>query len=118
MAKAKYNTKKTSALNKRSNRRKGTVVRQLRVINLHSLCGVAPGPLDVLLIVTRGRRTRLFYKVYNALLGFDATAQGYLIEAVALYHSGESVTYTDFPHVNAVLRRLYKAIDAALAAGE
>ena len=115
---SKINTKKTSALNKRSNRRKGTVVRQLRLINLHSLCGVDRGALDVLLVVTRGRRTRLFYKVYNALLGFDATAQGYLIEAVALYHSGESVTYTDFPHVNAVLRRLYKAVDAALAAGE
>ena len=110
--------RKASALNKRSNRRKGTVVRQLRVINLHSLCGVAPGPLDVLLIVTRGRRTRLFYKVYNALLGFDATVQAYLVECVALFHSGEFVTYTDFPHVNAVLRRLYRAVDASLAAGE
>jgi hypothetical protein len=56
--------------------------------------------------------------VFNALLGFDATAQGYMIEALALYHSGESMTYTDFPHVNAVLRRLYRAVDAALAAGE
>lgn len=115
---SKIYTRKAYALNKQSNRRKGTVIRQLRVINLQSLCGVDQGALDVLLIVTRGRRTRLFYKVYNALLGFDATAQGYLIEAVALYHSGESVTYTDFPHVNAVLRRLYKAVDAALAAGE
>ena len=115
---SKIYTRKAYALNKQSNRRKGTVIRQLRVINLQSLCGVNRGVLDVLLIVTRGRRTRLFYKVYNALLGFDATAQGYLIEAVALYHSGESVTYTDFPHVNAVLRRLYKAVDAALAADE
>lgn len=111
-------TRKASALNRRSNRRKGTARRQFRVIHLHSLCGVDRGALDVLLVVTRGRRTRLFYKVFNALLGFDATAQGYMIEALALYHSGESVTYTDFPHVNAVLRRLYRAVDAALAAGE
>ena len=106
------------AHNGQSNRRKGTVVRQLRIVNLHRFCGIDQGALDVLLVVTRGRRTRLFYKVFNALLGFDATAQGYLIEAVALYHSGKSVTYTDFPHVNVVLRRLYKAVDAALAKGE
>lgn len=110
-------TRKASAHNGRSNH-KGTDVRQLRVVNLHSLCGVDQGALDVLLIVTRGRRTRFFYKVYNALLGFDATMQAYMIEAVALFHSGEAVTYTDFPHVNAVLRHLYKAVDAALAAGE
>lgn len=114
----KNQTKKTSAYNGRSNRRKGTAVRQLRILNLHRFCGIDQSALDVLLVVTRGRRTHLFYKVYNAVLGFDATVQGYLVECIALYHSGESVTYTDFPHVNAVLKRLYRAVDLALAKGE
>lgn len=59
-----------------------------------------------------------FYEVFNAVLEFDAIAQGYLVECIALCYSGESVTYIDFPHVNAVLKRLYKAVDAALVAGE
>lgn len=54
---SKNQTKKTSALNKRSNRRKGTTVRQLRVHNLHHFSGVDMGALDVLLVVTRGRRS-------------------------------------------------------------
>ena len=114
----KNQTKKTSARNWRSNRRKGTVVRQLRVLNLHRICGIDQSALDVLTAVTKGRRTHLFYKVFNAVLGFDATVQAYLVECIALYYNGESVTYTDFSHVNAVLKRLYKAVDAAQAAGE
>lgn len=105
------------ARNGRSSR-KGATVRELRVINLHPLCGIDQDAFDVLMVVTKYRRTHLFYEVYNALLGFDAVTQGYMTEAVALYYAGHARTRTSLPSVDAVLDKLYKVIDTALAKGE
>lgn len=106
-------TRKTTR-NGQSNR-KGSI-RRVRIISLHPFCGIDQAALDVLMVVTNPS-TPLFIKVYNALLGFDATVQGYMAEAVALYYAGQAHTYTNLPSVDAVLENLYKVIDAALAKG-
>ena len=107
-------TRKTTR-NGQSNR-KGPI-RRIRIISLHPFCGIDQGALDVLMAVTNPS-TPLFTRVYNAILGFEATVQGYMAEAVALYYTGQARTYTNLPSVDAVLEKLYVVIDAAMAKGE
>ncbi len=57
----------------------------------------------------------LYNQVYGSFIGFDAKVQSYLMEAVALYYAGEATTYTGLPHVDAILRRLYKTVDKIMA---
>ena len=107
------------ARNGRSKRMKTDAVREVRVINLHEVCGsIDQDALNVLTVVTKGRRTNLFNKVTNALLGLDPKVQAYAAESVALYYAGHARTHTCLPSVDGVLNRLYKAVDDALAAAE
>lgn len=100
----KNQTKKTSARNGQSNR-KGTVIRRLRVINLHAICDLDEDAMALLKIVTNPGK-RLYNQVCNSFIGFDAKAQRYLMETVALYYAGEAATYTGLPHLDALLESL------------
>ena len=108
---------KKAARHGQSNRRKGTVVRRLRVINLYTICGLDKDAMDLLKVMTNPDSC-IYNQVCNSSIGFDAKVQQYLMEAVALYYAGEATTYTAIPHVDAMLEKLYKEIDAALAKGE
>ncbi len=108
---------KGTAVLRNSKRRKSTVVRRLRVLNLHDICSLDKDAMDLLKIVTNPG-SGLYIQVCNSFIGFDAKVQRYLMEAVALYYAGEAITYTEFPRVNAVLKRLYKIVDKILDAGK
>ena len=60
------------------------------------------------------KHTTLFYKVCEALEGFDATAQRYMVEALLLYASGEAYTITCIEHVDQLLVNLYGVFDRLL----
>lgn len=107
---------KRSAGNGR-NSRQGTFVRRLRIINLHANCDLDKDAMEMLKKFS-APESRLYNQVFNSFIGFDAKAQTYLVEAVALYYLGEASTYTGIPHVDALLDSLYKAVDKTLAAGE
>ena len=95
--------------------RKGAV-RQLRVLNLHRNVGIDREAKRVVDIAVDPRRhPGLNQKIYNYLLGFDASTQGYMAEAVALFVGGHAVTVTCLPAVDALLRRFYREIDALLS---
>ena len=107
-------TRKAARNGRNSHQR--TVVRRLRTLNLLSICGLDKEAVDLLKVVTNPGSC-LYNQVCHKLIGFDARVQRYLVECVALYYAGEAVTFTAFPHVNRVLKRLYKSIDKVLDAG-
>ena len=91
-------------------------VRQLRVLNLHRNVGIDREAKRVVDIAVDPRRhPGLNQKISNYLLGFDASTQGYMAEAVALFVGGHAVTVTCLPAVDALLRRFYREIDALLS---
>lgn len=92
--------------------RKGAV-RQLRVLNLHRNVGIDREAKRVVDIAVDPRRhPGLNQKISNYLLGFDASTQGYMAEAIALYVGGHAVTMTCLAAVDALLRKFYREIDA------
>lgn len=107
-------TRKVARNGRNSHQR--TFVRRLRVLNLYAICGLDKDAMDVLRVVTNPGSC-LYNQVCNSLIGFDAKAQAYMMEAVALYYACEAITYTGIPHVDRVLKRLYKSIDKILDAG-
>lgn len=116
-----YNMKKNYFKNKPSASKKrglqrvgnGRAARAVRVLNLYRDCYVDPEAQRVVDIAVDPRRhPGLNQKISNYLLGFDASTQGYLAEAVALFVGGHAVTVTCLPAVDALLRRFYREIDA------
>jgi hypothetical protein len=86
------------------------------VLNLHRNVGIDREAKRVVDIAVDPRRhPGLNQKIYNYLLGFDASTQGYMAEAVAFFVGGHAVTVTCLPAVDALLRRFYREIDALLS---
>ncbi len=112
-----FNHKKSGASRKRSLKRvrKG-LARRVQVMNLHCVCTVDTEAQRVLNIAVNPQcHSELNRKISNYLLGFDAQTQGIIVEAIALYWSGEAVTMTCLPAVDLTLLRFYREIDTLLS---
>lgn len=68
----------------------------------------------LMVIANPHKHATLFYKVCEALEGFDATVQRYMVEALLLYASGEAYTITCIEHVDQLLVNLYRVFDREL----
>ena len=91
---------------RRGSKRVKGISREVRVVNLKRV-------IDMDALATH-KHTTLFYKVCEALEGFDATAQRYMVEALLLYASGEAYTITCIEHVDQLLVNLYGVFDRLL----
>ena len=94
-----------------SKRVKG-ISREVRVLDLHSAYGISKDALSTLMVMANPHKhANLFYKVCNCLRGFDPHMQNVIVEALALYYTGEAYTITSIEHVNELLISLYRECD-------
>ena len=99
----------------RGSKRVKGISREVRVTNLQKEFGIDQQVLCTLMVIASPHRHHdLFYKVYNALLGFDVHVQSQMKEDIAQYYTGEAYTITGLQHVDAVLVNLYREIDRVL----
>lgn len=96
-----------SAARRGSKRMKG-ISREVRVLDLHSAYGISNDALSTLMVMANPHKNaHLFYKVCNSLRGFDSHMQNVIVEALAMYYTGEAYTITSIEHVNELLVNLY-----------
>jgi hypothetical protein len=82
------------------------------VLDLHSAYGINKDALSTLMVMANPHKNaNLFYKVCNCLHGFDPHMQNVIVEALALYYTGEAYTITSIEHVNELLISLYRECD-------
>ena len=100
-----------SAARRGSKRMKG-ISREVRVLDLHSAYGISNDALSTLMVMANPHKNaHLFYKVCNSLRGFDSHMQNVIVEALAMYYTGEAYTITSIEHVNELLINLYRECD-------
>lgn len=100
-----------SATRRGSKRVKG-ISREVRVLNLQAAYGICEDAMSTLMVMANPHKhAHLFYKVCNSLRGFDPHMQGVIVEALALYYTGEAYTITLVEHVDELLVNLYREID-------
>ena len=88
------------------------ISREVRVLDLHVAYGISKDAIGTLMVMANPHKhAHLFYKICNCLRGFDAHMQGVIVEALALYHTGEAYTITSIGHVNELLINLYHECD-------
>ena len=88
------------------------ISREVRVLDLQGACGISKDAIGTLMVMANPHKhANLFYKVCNCLRGFDLHMQGLIVEAVALYYTGEAFTITSFEHVDELLINLYRECD-------
>ncbi len=88
------------------------ISREVRVLDLQAAYGISENALSTLMVMANPHKhANLFYKVCNCLRGFDAHLQGVIVEALALYYTGEAYTITSIEHVNELLINLYRECD-------
>ena len=91
------------------------ISREVRVLDLQRAYGISKDAIGTLMVMANPHKNaNLFYKVCNCLRGFDAHLQGVIVEALALYYSGEAHTITSIEHVNKLLISLYCEINELL----
>ena len=97
---------------RRGSKRVKGISREVRVLDLHSAYGISENAISTLMVMANPHKhANLFYKVCNCLRGFDAHLQGVIVEALALYYTGEAYTITSIEHVNELLINLYRECD-------
>jgi hypothetical protein len=88
------------------------ISREVRVLDLHSAYGISNDALSTLMVMANPHKNaHLFYKVCNSLRGFDSHMQNVIVEALAMYYTGEAYTITSIEHVNELLINLYRECD-------
>lgn len=92
------------------------ISREVRVLDLQGAYGISKDAIDTLMVMANPHKySHLFYKVCNCLRGFDSHLQGVIVEALALYYTGEAFTITCIEHVDELLISLYREINELLA---
>ena len=99
----------------RGSKRVKGISREVRVLDLHSAYGINKDALSTLMVMANPHKNaHLFYEVCNSLRGFDPRLQGEIVEALAMYYTGEAYTITSIEHVNKLLVNLYGVFDRLL----
>ena len=107
-----------SAARRGSKRAKG-ISREVRVLNLQAANSISENALSTLMVVANPHKhAHLFYKVCDILRGFVPRMQGEIVEALAMYYTGEAYTLTCIEHIDKLLVNLYQQIDGLLAEQE
>lgn len=102
---------KNKTAHRGSKRVKG-ISREVRVLDLHSAYGISEDALSTLMVMANPHKNaHLFYKVCNGLRGFDSHMQNVIVEALAMYYTGEAYTITSIEHINELLVNLYREFD-------
>ena len=102
---------KRTAAHRGSKRVKG-ISREVRVLDLQAAYGISENAISTLMVMANPHKNaHLFYTVCNSLRGFDPRLQGEIVEALAMYYTGEAFTITSIEHVNELLVNLYHQID-------
>lgn len=97
---------------RRGSKRVKGISREVRVLDLHSAYGISNDALSTLMVMANPlKHAHLFYKVCNSLRGFDSHMQNVIVEALAMYYTGEAYTITSIEHVNELLINLYRECD-------
>ena len=103
-----------TAANLGSKRVKG-ISREVRVIDLQTEFGIDSEALNtVMVLVSPHSHPYLFYKVCDCLRGYDAHMQNQIVEALAMYYTGEAYVLTCIEHVDQLLVNLYRIFDREL----
>lgn len=104
--------KKVFSAARRGSKRVKGISREVQVLDLHSAYGISKDALSTLMVMANPHKhANLFYKVCNCLRGFDPHMQNVIVEALALYYTGEAYTITSIEHVNELLISLYRECD-------
>jgi hypothetical protein len=100
---------------RRGGKRVKGISREVRVLDLHSAYGINKDALSTLMVMANlHKNAHLFYEVCNSLRGFDPHMQNVIVEALAMYYTGEAYTITSIEHVNELLVNLYKEIERVI----
>ena len=92
------------------------ISREVRVLDLHSAYGINKDALSTLMVmVNPHKNAHLFYEVCNSLRGFDPHMQNVIVEALAMYYTGEAYVLTCIEHVDQLLVNLYRVFDRELS---
>ena len=103
-----------SAAHRGSKRVKG-ISREVRVLDLHSAYGISKDAISTLMVMANPHKNaHLFYEVCNSLRGFDPHMQNVIVEALAMYYTGEAYVLTCIEHVDQLLVNLYRVFDPEL----
>lgn len=98
-----------------SSKRVKGISREVRVIDLQTEFGIDPIALNtVMVLASPHKHPYLFYKVCDCLRGFDAHMQNQIVEALAMYYTGEAYVLTCIEHVDLLLVNLYHVFDGML----
>ncbi len=99
----------------RGNKRVKGISREVRVLDLQAVYGISEDALTTLLVMTNPHKNaHLFYKVCNSMRGFDPHMQNVIVEALAMFYTGEAFTITCIEHVDELLVNLYVDFDRML----
>jgi hypothetical protein len=100
---------------RRGSKRVKRISREIRVLDLQATYGISDDALSTLMVMANPHKNaHLFYKVCNSLRGFDPHMQNVIVEALAMYYTGEAFTITSIEHINELLVNLYKGFDRLL----
>ena len=103
--------KKVFCATRRGSKRVKGISREVRVLDLQAAYGISNDALSTLMVMANPHKhAHLFYMVCNCLRGFDPHMQNVIVEALAMYYTGEAYTITSIEHVNELLVNLYKGI--------
>ena len=104
--------KKVFSAARRGSKRVKGISREVRVLDLQAAYGISNDALSTLMVMANPHKNaHLFYKVCNSLRGFDSHMQNVIVEALAMYYTGEAYTITSIEHVNELLINLYRECD-------
>ena len=107
--------KKVFCAARRGSKRVKGISREVRVLDLHSAYGISKDALSTLMVMANPHKNaHLFYKVCNSLRGFDSHMQNVIVEALAMFYTGEAYTITSIEHINELLVNLYREFDRLL----
>lgn len=107
--------KKVFSAARRGSKRVKGISREVRVLDLHSAYGINKNALSTLMVMANPHKNaHLFYEVCNSLRGFDPHMQNVIVEALALFYTGEAFTITCIEHVDDLLVNLYGVFDRLL----
>ncbi len=96
-------------------KREKWISREVRVIDLQTEFGIDSDALNTVMVLSSPHRhPYLFYKVCDCLRGFNAHMQNQIVEALALYNTGEAYVLTCIEHVDLLLVNLYHIVDREL----
>ena len=100
---------------RRGSKRVKRISREIRVLDLQATYGISDDALSTLMVMANPHKNaHLFYKVCNSLRGFDPHMQNVIVEALAMYYTGEAYVLTCIEHVDQLLVNLYRVFDREL----